>query len=173
MNTRWRLLILAVVSLALALTAQWWLPWLLSFAQLNSELIQGLEALLAIVLGLGGLVFGFLFWKRGKDPEPDPQPEREIYTGGGAYHENITNPSGGDGVAGDQNKAEIGEMHGGVVSVGNGNVINTRLWSPYPASQLPTRMRCARLTSPTSSRPPASCSFLALTRKRPVRAAPA
>lgn len=104
MNTRWRLLILAVISLALALTAQWWLPWLLSFAQLNSELIQGLEALLAIVLGLGGLAFGFLFWRRSKDPEPSLQAEREINTGGGAYHENNTNTSGGDGVAGDQNK---------------------------------------------------------------------
>ena len=111
-HPRW--IILAVVLIALGATAFWWLAPLLAFARLNSDLIQGLEALLAILLGLGGLASGFLGLRREPPPAPAPLP--------------------GESPPASQNILEVKEgISGGAVAVGNGNVINqTTVQAPDP-----------------------------------------
>ena len=115
MKLRWRLLILALLLIILALTATVWLSFLLSFVKANKDVIEPLDSLLAILLGLGGLVSGFLALKRPTNtvqPFPPPTPIVDIRSG--------------DFVGHDQNKLNVnGGISGGTVTVGNGNVITT------------------------------------------------
>jgi formylglycine-generating enzyme required for sulfatase activity len=111
MKRRWRFLSFAIVSIALAVTAWWWLPPLLGFAQVNSDLIQALEALLAIIFGLGGLVSGWLGLR------PASSSQSEIV----ASEPNVSS-GGGDAVSGNQNKTTMGDVTNANVVIGDGNV---------------------------------------------------
>ncbi len=119
----WRLLILALVLLILAVTAFWWAPPLLTFAEVNSNLIQSLESLLAILLGLSGLITGWLGWRQRQneqaanaDSRRDSVPQVKV--------KNRVETGGGDYVGASQNKAQIeGDVLAPVI-VGDGGTIN-------------------------------------------------
>jgi len=115
MNTRWRLLILVLGFIVLAATAHWWLAPLLSFAKINSDVIQSLEALVSMLMVVGGLVSAFVWWRRGKsNPLGETRPQ-QIFTGGGDF------------VGRDQNKLDVtGGISGGTLVVGNDNTINNQ-----------------------------------------------
>lgn len=78
---RWLLLILLLILLAaLALTVRTWLPPLLAFVGANSELIQGLQAAVQIVLWLGvaGVaLFSYLTGRRKAPPPPLRNPKQK------------------------------------------------------------------------------------------------
>jgi len=60
---RWLVLSFVVVSLAaLAVSAGWWLPWLLAFVGANSNLIQGLTDLAQLLLWLGAGLAALAGW---------------------------------------------------------------------------------------------------------------
>ena len=112
MTLRWRLILLAVLLLTLAVTARFWLTPLLTFVKVNSDIIQALDSLLAILLGLGGLVSGFLALRRTTLTPSKPTPSQNMDIG---Y---------GDFIEGDPHKAMIsGGISGGIVTLGNGNTV--------------------------------------------------
>ncbi len=64
------------------MSARLWLPALLRFTQVNSELIQGLEALVQLLLLAGGAGLALLGLRGSRRPAPAPT---QIDTGGGAF----------------------------------------------------------------------------------------
>ena len=113
---RWIIIILLVTSLStLALSASRWLPGLLSFAGTNTDLIQGLQALVQLVLWVaaaGIFLWGYL---RGRRSVPRPEdvsaPVTTVRTGGGAYVGGSVDTGGGEFVGRDK---YIEATHGGV-----------------------------------------------------------
>jgi len=71
---RWLVPVIIVLLLVgLALSASAWLPWLLSFAGANSELIQGLQALVQLALWVGAAVAALIGYLRGRSQPESPQ----------------------------------------------------------------------------------------------------
>ena len=122
---RWILTALIVLLLAgLALTVRGWLPPFLAFIDINTDRIQGITALVELILrvltglALVGSLFGMNLRERffGQKPEMQPLPaspsappidprpvqHTEIDTGGGAYTEWDVNVSGGEFVGRDK-----------------------------------------------------------------------
>jgi threonine/homoserine/homoserine lactone efflux protein len=62
------LFLLAGLLIVLGLTARLWLPPLLDFAGANSDLIQGLEALVQLLLLAGAAVLAVLGYRRSRQP---------------------------------------------------------------------------------------------------------
>lgn len=84
---RWRILILLPLILllaGLALTVRGWLPPLLTFVGANSELIQGLQAAIQIVLWLGAAAIALVGYLRGRQAIQTPAGS-QIDTGGGSH----------------------------------------------------------------------------------------
>jgi formylglycine-generating enzyme required for sulfatase activity/membrane protein implicated in regulation of membrane protease activity len=80
---RWLVPVIIVLLLVgLALSASAWLPWLLGFAGANSDLIQGLQALVQLVLWVGAAVAALIGYLRGRSQVEPPQIT--IKTDGGA-----------------------------------------------------------------------------------------
>ncbi|MEZ4768463.1 MAG: hypothetical protein R2844_08550 [Caldilineales bacterium] len=88
------LLLLALLLIVLGLTARLWLPALLSFTEANSELIQGLEALVQLLLLAGGALLAVLGYRRSR--QPSPAATTTVDTGGGAYVGGSVSTNGGD-----------------------------------------------------------------------------
>jgi len=83
---RWRVLVLVTVALvALALTAGWWLPPLLSFVGANSDVIQGLTDLVQLVLWAGAGVAALLGLWQGRRKARSERP-------GVQYRANVEGP---------------------------------------------------------------------------------
>ncbi|MCB0205847.1 MAG: SUMF1/EgtB/PvdO family nonheme iron enzyme, partial [Anaerolineae bacterium] len=88
------LFLLAILLLVLGLTARLWLPVFLDFVGANSELIQGLEALVQLVLLAGGALLAVLGYRRIR--QPAPATTTTVDTGGGAYVGGSVSTNGGD-----------------------------------------------------------------------------
>ena len=126
---RWLLLIpLLLLLAALALTVRGWLPPLLTFVGANSELIQGLQAAVQIVLWLGvaGVaLFSYLTGRRKSSPpmplqapKQERQPEVRQTLHGTGVQVGRDQTVQGDLVTGDK----IGSQ----INTGGGKVITAR-----------------------------------------------
>jgi hypothetical protein len=92
---RWLVPVIVVLILVgLALSASAWLPWLLGFAGANSELIQGLQALVQLVLWVGAAAAAVIGYRRGRSPAEPSQTKiktegavisGDVETGGGPF----------------------------------------------------------------------------------------
>jgi len=92
-----KLWLAAAVLLALGVSAFWWLPRLASFVRLNSDTIQGWEALVALVM-LAGSGLTFLLGRRARQEEA----RININSGGGAIVPGAIHTGGGDFVGRDK-----------------------------------------------------------------------
>jgi len=84
---RWLVPVIIVLLLVgLALSASAWLPWLLGFVGANSALIQGLQALVQLVLWAGAAAAAVIGYLRGRSPAEPSQTkiktEGAVVTGG-------------------------------------------------------------------------------------------
>jgi len=97
---RWFILIPLILLAGLALTASVWLPPLLTFVGANTDLIQGVQAAIQLVLWLGVAVVAILGYVRGRKALPTPVVP-QIDTGGGTQVGRDVNP-GHDFIGRDQ-----------------------------------------------------------------------
>ncbi len=102
--------IVVIVFVALALTYQWWLPPLLGFVGANSNVIQGLESAVQIILWLGAGLALVLGWKRASK-----QPATTIPESGSSAQ--------GAGASAVGERGVHGEDISGVVVTGDENIV--------------------------------------------------
>jgi formylglycine-generating enzyme required for sulfatase activity/energy-coupling factor transporter ATP-binding protein EcfA2 len=128
---RWPILIPLILLLAgLALTASVWLPPLLTFVGANSDLIQGVQAALQLVLWLGVAAVALLGYLRGRKP-PSATPSVSVNTGGAAAVSRDVHIGSGDFVGRDKILATLadrsviigGNASGLLVITGDGNQV--------------------------------------------------
>jgi formylglycine-generating enzyme required for sulfatase activity len=99
---RWFFLIPLIILLAvLALTVRAWLVLLLAFVGANSELIQGVQAGLQIVLWLAAAMVAVVGYARGRRPAPAAPVVQQIDTAGGTHVSRDASP-GRDFIGRDQ-----------------------------------------------------------------------
>jgi len=103
---RWLVpVIIVLLMVGLALSASAWLPWLLGFAGANSELIQGLQALVQLALWLGAAAAAVIGYLRGRSqPERADAPSIQIETDGAVVAGDVS--TRGDFVGRDRHSAE-------------------------------------------------------------------
>lgn len=80
------------------------------------------------------------------------KPDRGVNTQGGAHTEGRVSISGGDFIAGDQNKVVInGPVSGGVISVGAGNTVHASELGPASLENLTALVKEIRALLPQAS----------------------
>ncbi len=136
---KWVVTILAALSaLALALTAHWWAPWILSFATENKDDVEHLNTLAELVSKLvmwplTALLFIVGLWQRKKDNDEELASKVNIQTGGVSAHGNACVT--GDVVTGNKKVVEGDEIVGDKNIVHDGDVVKGDKYVNYHTAQ--------------------------------------
>ena len=121
-----RYLVVAILLIALGGTAFLWLPALIHLIEPNAEWLQGLDAAISILSALGGLLLGWLGWRKSKEAHST------ISTNGGDVAGRDKNVTGGD-----QSVVLGGSMIGSTVTINNTNVVSEQIWKNLQRTPTP------------------------------------